>query len=290
MLIFKKNRMDFGKKIYVIAEIGINHNGKLEYAFDLIKIAKSCGCDAVKFQKRDIDIVYTKEFLDSPRKSPWGNTQRDQKEGLEFGIEEYKEIDKFCKSIGIEWFVSCWDINSQQIMRQFKTRYNKVASAMATHHKFLKVVAEERKPTFLSTGMTSLDQIRQACDIFDSYNCPVTLMHTVSTYPAKEEDLNLKCIKTLKDEFGKPVGYSGHESSVTPSIYAASLGASCIERHITLDRAMYGSDQSASLQESGLRSLVGSLNKFHSILGDGIKRIIPEEVEVANKLRYWKEE
>ena len=275
---------------FLVGEIGINHNGDLNLAKELIKEAKTAGFDAVKFQKRDIDIVYSQDYLNSTRKSPWGNTQRVQKEALEFSLSEYWEIDNYCKELDIEWFVSCWDINSQKIMRVFNTKYNKVASAMATHYEFLKVLAEERKPTFLSTGMTTLEEIRKALDIFEAYDCPVTLMHTVSTYPAKEEDLNLKCIKTLKEKFGKTVGYSGHEASVTPSIYAAALGATCIERHITLDRSMYGSDQSASLQEAGLRSLVASLNKFHKISGDGIKKIIPEEVEVAKKLRYWDKE
>ncbi len=281
--------MDLKDDIYIIAEIGINHNGDLDIARQLIDLAKDSGCNAVKFQKRNIDLVYKQSFLDSPRNSPWGNTQRDQKEGLEFTVEQYYDIDSYCKKNDIDWFVSCWDINSQEIMRQFKTKYNKVASAMATNKDFLEVVAEEKKLTFLSTGMTTMEEIREAIDIFDSYGCPVILMHTVSTYPAKENQLNLSCINTLKNEFKKAVGYSGHESSVTPSIYAAALGAVCIERHITLDRAMYGSDQSASLQEAGLRNLVKSLRKYRIVLGDGIKRITPEEEEVAKKLRYWKE-
>ncbi len=281
--------MYFKSKPYIIAEIGINHNGDMDIAFELIDMAKSCGCDAVKFQKRTIDLVYTKSFLDSPRNSPWGGKQRDQKEGLEFSIEQYRKIDSYCNKKEIDWFVSCWDINSQKIMRQFNTNYNKVASAMATNEDFLKVVAEERKLTFLSTGMTTMEEIKSAVNIFESVECPLVLMHTVSTYPAKDNQLNLNCINTLREEFKKPVGYSGHESTVTPSLYAAALGAICIERHITMDRAMYGSDQSASLQESGLRNLVQSLRKYQAVLGDGVKRIIPEELEVAKKLRYWKE-
>ena len=279
--------MELGKRIFIIAEIGINHNGSMQYAKELIDLAKDCGCDAVKFQKRTIDVVYKKEFLESPRLSPWGNTQRDQKEGLEFSIDQYHEIDTYCKDISIEWFVSCWDIPSQINMRKFNTRYNKVASAMATNHEFLKVVAEEKKPTFLSTGMTDIKEIEQAVKFFDEASCPITLMHTVSTYPAQEKHLNLNCIKTLKDKFGKPIGYSGHEATVLPSVEAAVLGATCIERHITLDRAMYGSDQAASLQKNGLRDLVNSVRKSEIVLGNGEKTIIPEEIEVAKKLRYW---
>ena len=224
---------------------------------------------------------------DSPRSSPWGETQRDQKKGLEFSIEQYEEIDSYCKAISIEWFVSCWDIPSQLSMRIFNTSFNKVASAMATNEEFLEVVAQEKKPTFLSTGMTNLDEIDNAIKIFDNANCPITLMHTVSTYPAEEKHLNLNCINTLSKKFGKPVGYSGHEATVLPSVIAAVLGATCIERHITLDRAMYGSDQSASLQLNGLRNLVESVHKSQIVLGDGLKKIIPEEIEVAKKLRYW---
>ena len=209
--------MESRKKIFIIAEIGINHNGSMQYAKELIDLAKECGCDAVKFQKRTIDIVYKKDFLDSPRLSPWGNTQRAQKEGLEFSLDQYYEIDAYCKNKSIEWFVSCWDIPSQLSMREFNTKYNKVASAMATNHDFLKVVADEKKYTFLSTGMTDIKEIELAVKIFDDASCPLTLMHTVSTYPAQEKHLNLNCIKTLKDKFNKPIGYSGHETTVLPS-------------------------------------------------------------------------
>tara|TARA_A100001388_G_C28775072_1_gene506844 strand:+ start:7271 stop:8119 length:849 start_codon:yes stop_codon:yes gene_type:complete len=279
--------MESRKKIFIIAEIGINHNGSMQYAKELVDLAKECGCDAVKFQKRTIDIVYKKDFLDSPRLSPWGNTQRAQKEGLEFSLDQYYEIDAYCKEKSIEWFVSCWDIPSQLTMREFNTKYNKVASAMATNHDFLKVVADEKKYTFLSTGMTDMKEIELAVKIFDDASCPLTLMHTVSTYPAQEKHLNLNCIKTLKDKFNKPIGYSGHEATVLPSVIAAVLGATSIERHITLDRAMYGSDQAASLQKNGLRDLVQSIRKSEIVLGNGEKTIIPEEIEVAKKLRYW---
>tara|TARA_B100001989_G_scaffold251752_1_gene231752 strand:- start:2586 stop:3434 length:849 start_codon:yes stop_codon:yes gene_type:complete len=279
--------MELKEKVFIIAEIGINHNGSIQYAKELIDLAKECGCDAVKFQKRTIEIVYKKEFLDSPRLSPWGKTQREQKEGLEFSLDQYNEIDEYCKEKSIDWFVSCWDIPSQISMRKFNTKYNKVASAMATNLEFLKVVAEEKKHTFLSTGMTNIQEIEIAVEIFDNASCPITLMHSVSTYPAQERHLNLNCIKSLQTKFEKPIGYSGHEATVLPSIVAAVLGATCIERHITLDRAMYGSDQAASLQKNGLRDLVNSVRKSAIVLGDGEKKIIPEEMEVAKKLRYW---
>ena len=272
---------------YVIAEIGINHNGDLKIAKKLINEAKNAGFHAVKFQKRDINVVYSKAFLDSPRKSPFGNTQRDQKKALELELSDYWEIDKYCKHIGIEWFVSCWDLKSQIEMRVFSTKWNKVASAMATNKEFLEVIASEGKKTFVSTGMTTLEKIQEVVDIFNAQNCPITLLHTVSTYPSEEADLNLKCIKTLKEKFNLPVGYSGHETGVSPSIMAAVLGAEVIERHITLDRAMYGSDQSASLEPNGMRNLCQTIKKVNICLGDGVKRIVPEEEKIAKKLRYW---
>lgn len=272
---------------YLIAEIGINHNGSLNIAKELIKLSHESGFDAVKFQKRTIDIVYSKDYLDSHRDSPWGTTQRDQKEGLEFSLSDYWEIDSFCKKLGIDWFVSCWDLESQSQMRVFNTKYNKVASAMATNHDFLSLVAEERKHTFLSTGMCTLDQISDAVNIFKSASCPITLLHTVSSYPAEESDLNLLCINTLRDTFDLDVGYSGHESGVSPSVMAVVLGATVVERHVTLDRSMYGSDQAASLEPNGMRSLVSSIRKVDKCLGDGVKRITSDEISVSKKLRYW---
>jgi len=280
-------KFDVSKKIYVVAEIGINHNGDIDLAKELIDIASSCKCDAVKFQKREIDLVYSKEILDSPRESPWGKTQRDQKKGLEFTIEEYDEIDEYCKHKNIDWFASSWDLVSQEKMRKYNFKFNKIASAMATNLEFLECVASEKRPTFISTGMTKIEEIEDALKIFKNYNCEYMLLHTVSTYPAKESDLNLNCIKTLKERFGVPVGYSGHEASVSPSIIAASMGAAVIERHITIDRAMYGSDQAASLQKDGLAQLVNTLKKMPLILGDGQKKILKEELDVSKKLRYW---
>lgn len=273
--------------VYVIGEIGINHNGDLEIAKQLIDMAKRCGCDAVKFQKRTIDIVYTKELLDSPRESPWGTTQREQKEGLEFDEADYDQIDAYCKKVGIDWFASAWDIPSQKFLRKYQPKYNKVASAMVTHPEFLEVVAEEKRPTFLSTGMCSYEEIDRAVAIFKKHGCPVTLLHTVSEYPAPEEILNIACMHALRSRYGLPVGYSGHEASVSPSVIAAAQGAVAIERHITLDRAMYGSDQAASLEEAGLRDMVAMIRKIPVALGDGQKRITAKEEGVASKLRYW---
>lgn len=275
------------KHIFIIAEIGINHNGSVEIAKRLIEQAKAAGCDAVKFQKRSIEIVYSPEVLAQHRESPWGNTQRAQKEGLEFGKREYDVIDAHCRALGIEWFASAWDIPSQHFLRQYEHKYNKVASAMVTHRRFIEEVANEKRVTFLSTGMCSLEDVDAAVEVFAKVNCPLVLMHTVSTYPAPEKDLNLRTINTLRERYGLPVGYSGHESSVSPSIMAAMLGAVAIERHITLDRAMYGSDQAASLELAGLINLTSMLRKIPGSLGDGVKRIAPGEAEVAKKLRYW---
>ena len=271
--------------IFIIAEIGINHNGDLSICKELIDIAKLAGCDAVKFQKRDIEKVYSKKFLDSFRESPWGNTQRDQKFGLELSFENYKEIDRYCKEKEIIWFASAWDINSQLFLRQFDCKFNKVASAMIIHLELLDKIAEERKRTFISTGMSTYDDIQRAIDIFERHDCPFELMHTVSTYPMKDEDANLNLIKTLKEKFKCDVGYSGHETGLAISYAAATLGINSLERHITIDRAMYGSDQSASLEPSGLMQLVGGVRKIESAMGDGQKKIIDEEVPIARKLR-----
>ena len=282
--------MDNGKYIYIIAEIGINHNGSIDIAKELIDIAVDSGCDAVKFQKRTLDVVYTKETLNQPRKSPWGTTQRQQKEALEFSIEGYDEIDRYCNSKNIDWFASSWDIESQKLMRKYDFPFNKVASAMSINLSFLEVVASEKKPTFVSTGMTELKDIDQIIAIFKKYDCPIMLMHTVSTYPSKIEHLNLNCIKTLKERYKISIGYSGHEVSVSPSIVAATLGAAAIERHITLDRSMYGSDQSASLEAVGINKLTNVLRSIPAMLGDGKKKILKEEEIIASKLRYWIEE
>lgn len=251
----------------------------------LIDVAADAGCDAVKFQKRDLDQVYTKEFLDSPRESPWGSTQRDQKKGLEFNFEQYQEIDSYCKQKKIEWYASAWDLNSQNFLKQFNCNYNKVASAMIVYEDLLKKIAEEKKHTFISTGMSNINDIQKAVDIFKSADCPFELMHTVSTYPMKDHHANLNVINTLKKKFNCEVGYSGHEAGLVISYAAATLGISSLERHITLSRAMYGSDQAASIEPNGLRQLVGGVRKIQRALGDGKKIIIEEEIPVAKKLR-----
>lgn len=271
--------------IFIVAEVGINHNGDVNIAKKLISLAKDVGCDAVKFQKRTIDLVYSKEVLDSPRESPWGTTQRDQKEGLELGLEDYQEIDRYCKELGIEWFASAWDMESLKFLRQFNCRYNKIASAMIASEKFLKEVAQEGKHTFISTGMSSVDMIDKAVHIFKEVNCPFELMHCISTYPMNDTDANLNCIKTLKDRYHCKVGYSGHEVGLAVSYAAAALGISSLERHITLSRAMYGSDQSASVEPAGFRALVGAIRKIEKAMGDGKLGITEQEVSVAAKLR-----
>jgi len=271
--------------IFIVAEIGINHNGDMAICKKLIDGAVDVGCNAIKLQKRDIDQVYTQDFLDSPRESQWGTTQREQKSGLEFGLEEYREIARYCQEKGIEWFASAWDLNSQQFLRQFDCQYNKVASAMVVYDDLLEMIAEEGKHTFISTGMSTYDDIQKAVDIFRRANCSFELMHTVSTYPMKDEDANLNLIQTLREKYQCNVGYSGHESGLAISYAAAALGITSLERHITLDRAMYGSDQSASLELSGLRMLVGAVRKIEAAMGDGEKRIIEAEIPIAQKLR-----
>jgi len=269
----------------VIAEIGINHNGDISIAKKLIDVACDADCDAVKFQKRAIDKVYTKETLDSPRDSPWGTTQREQKEGLEFEKEEYLEIDKYCRDKGIEWYASAWDIESQVFLRQFDCKYNKIASAMIVDEDFLKEVASEGKHTFISTGMMELEGIDKAVKIFQDAKCPFELMHTVSTYPMNDEDANLNCIPMLRERYGCDVGYSGHEAGLAVSYGAAALGITSLERHITLDRTMYGSDQAASVEPNGLRQLVSVVKKIELAMGDGKKRFLEQEIPIAKKLR-----
>lgn len=273
--------------IFFIAEIGINHNGDLKIAKKMIDLAKSAGCDAVKFQKRDIQTVYSAELLKQPRLSPWGTTQLDQKKGLEFDRNEYIEISKYCENLDIEWSASAWDLKSASFVDDFDVPFHKIASAMITNKDFLRKVASFHRPTIISTGMSNYEIIDRAIEIFQEYSTPFMLMHSVSVYPTPEETLNLKAIQKLKEKYGIAVGYSGHESSVSPTIAAAALGARVIERHITLDRSMYGSDQSASIEESGLRFLVGALKKIPLSLGSGEKFLSLGEIEVAKKLRYW---
>ena len=270
--------------IIIIAEIGINHNGDVDIAKKLIKGAAKAGADAVKFQKRTIDKVYAQEMLASPRQSPWGTTQREQKEGLEFGEREYKEIDSFCRETGIEWFASAWDVDSQLFLRKFDLKYNKIASAMLTNTPLLEAVAEEKKHTFISTGMHTIPEIETVAKLFQDAGCPYELMHCNSTYPMKVEDANLRCIETLRKHFNCDVGYSGHEVGLVVSVAAAALGATCIERHITLDRAMYGSDQAASVELGGFERLVTMIRAVELAMGNGEKVVTESEKSIREKL------
>ena len=270
---------------FIVAEIGINHNGDLSLAKKLIDAAAVAGCDAVKFQKRAVDKVYTKEYLDSPRKSPWGETQRAQKEGLEFGKKEYDEIDSYCREKGIEWYASAWDADSQKFLRQYGCKYNKVASAMLTNDELLEEIAKEGKYTFIATGMSTFGEIDHAVDIFQKHGCPYELMHCNSTYPMPPEDANLKLIGILAAKYGCKAGYSGHEEGTLVSTCAVAAGASSIERHITMDRNMYGSDQKASIEPYELCRLVKDIRETEKIMGSGEKILTAAEEEVRKKLR-----
>jgi N-acetylneuraminate synthase len=272
--------------LFLIAEIGINHNGDLRIAKELIDAAADSGFDAVKFQKRTIDIVYTQEFLDAPRESPWGSTQRAQKEGLEFSAKDYKEIDRYCKEKGLQWTASAWDMEAQVFLQQFNCSFNKVASPMLGHIPLLKLIASEKKKTFISTGMSTLEELDSVVKIFKDANCPFELMHCNSTYPMKEEDANLLCIPILKSRYGVNVGYSGHESSlIKVCTVAVALGATSLERHITLDRAMYGSDQAASIEARALSNFVETVRAVTAILGTGQKVLGEAETKTRDKLR-----
>lgn len=275
------------ERVFIVAEIGINHNGDVRIAKQLIDMAKRAGCDAVKFQKRTIDIVYPEGFLDSPRESPWGTTQREQKEALEFGKDEYDEIDRYCREVGIDWFASAWDVPSQLFLCQYRLKYNKIPSPLIAHRELLETIAREQKPTFISTGMSTYEQIDEAVKIFRRYECPFVLMHCISEYPAPEHSLNLRCITELRHRYRCPIGYSGHEVTMIPGVLAAMMGAVAIERHITIDRAMYGTDQAASLEKRGLEMLVGYIRTIPIVMGDGIKCITPGETLNAEKLRYY---
>ena len=272
----------------IIAEIGINHNGDLTIAKKLIESAKKCGFDAVKFQKRNIDTVYTKAELDKPRESPWGSTTREQKDGLEFGKKEYDEINSYCESLKIQWFASAWDTKSLDFLDHYNLEYQKVASAMITNIEFLESLSKRKKYTFISTGMSDFKVIDKAVEIFNKNDCKFELMHSVSAYPCPEDQLNLNLIPVMRERYGCKVGYSGHESSVSPSIIAVSLGATSLERHITLDRSMYGSDQAASLEEKGFNELISIVRKIPIVIGSSKeKKILECEKPVAKKLRYW---
>ena len=274
-------------KIFVISEIGINHNGDLEIAKKLIDASIQAGADAVKFQKRDIDIVYSKEQLKKPRTSPFGTTEREQKEGLEFSEKEFDEIDNYCKKKKIIWFSSAWDINSLKFLDKYDSQYNKIASAMLLDGVFLNEVAKRKKYTFISTGMSNFDMIDKAIKIFEKNECPFELMHCISAYPFDDTMANLNMIKILRDRYKCKVGYSGHEKGgKLISLAAVSLGCTSIERHLTLDRTMYGSDQAASITPVGFKSLIDDIRLLEKALtGNKEKIILNEEKSIAEKLR-----
>ena len=271
---------------FFIAEIGINHNGDLNIAKKLIDRASECGFNAVKFQKRDIETVYTKEDLNTPRESPWGKTTRDQKYGIEFSENDYDEIDKYCKNKKIEWFASAWDLKSLKFLKKYQLKYNKIASAMIVDLNFLEEVAKEKKYTFISTGMSTINDIEKAIEIFKRNQCKFELMYCKSTYPMKVEDANLSSIIEMKKKFGCKVGYSGHESGLAVSFAASMLGISSLERHVTIDRSMYGSDQSASLEFRGMQELISVIKRMHIAYGQPkLGKILEEEKPIAKKLR-----
>ena len=268
---------------YIVAEIGINHNGSMENALNLINLAVDSGCDAVKFQKRTVDVVYTTEELANPRENPFGPTNGDLKRGLEFGYDEYSRIDRYCKEKGIAWFASCWDEASVDFIEQFNPPCYKIASASLTDDKLLLHHKKYGRPIIISTGMSTMNQIEHAVDVIGGEN--LIILHSTSTYPAKPEELNLNVITTLRNKFDVPIGYSGHEPGVPTSYAAVALGANMVERHITLDRTLWGSDQAASLEPNGIQKLVEYIRVFEIARGDGIKKVYPSEVPIIKKLR-----
>jgi N-acetylneuraminate synthase len=272
-----------GHPCFVVAEIGINHNGDLGVAKTLIDVAVGAGCDAVKFQKRTIEVVYTEEELDRPRESPFGSTNRDLKVGLEFGRAEYEEIDRYCRERGIIWFASCWDDASVDFMEAFDPPCHKISSALLTHDSLLRHHRRYGRPIFLSTGMSTMEEVRHAVDVLGTDN--LVLMHCTSTYPSRPEELNLRVIASLQDEFPCPIGYSGHEVGLQTTLAAVVLGACAVERHVTLDRAMWGSDQAASIEPQGVTRLVRDIRVIEKAMGDGHKRVYDSELPVRAKLR-----
>jgi N-acetylneuraminate synthase len=272
-----------GKPCYVIAEIGINHNGDIDLAKKLINVASGSGCEAVKFQKRTIDVVYTAEELAKPRESPFGTTNGDLKRGLEFEQEEYEEIDRYCREVKIDWFASCWDEASVDFIAQFNVPCFKVASASLTDDNLLRHTRAVGKPIILSTGMSTIKEVDHAVEVLGKKE--LILLHACSTYPAYYEELNLHVIDVLRDRYRVPVGYSGHETGLPSSVAAAVLGACIIERHITLDRSMWGSDHAASLEPNGITRLVRDIRLIEKSMGDGVKRVLEREQPIIKKLR-----
>lgn len=276
-------------KPYLIGEIGINHNSDIEIAKQLIWLAKRMGWDAVKFQKRTVEKVIPKHMWHIKKETPWGIIDYiDYKKRLEFDKKEYDQIDRCCHYRGIDWFASAWDIKSQEFLNQYDLKYNKIASPMITNIEFIKYVAEQKKTTFISTGMSYWKNINQAIRIFKKNKCDIILMHCVGLYPCPLNKLNLNMITTLKNRYPKiPIGYSGHSEGAIDAVIASTIGAEYIEKHITLNRAMYGSDQSASIEPSGMEFISKHIKHLPDMLGDGIRHIWREEKKIAKKMRYW---
>jgi N-acetylneuraminate synthase len=268
---------------YVIAEIGINHNGNIDLAKRLISVAVAAGCDAVKFQKRTVEVVYSAEELAKPRENPFGTTNGDLKRALEFGIADYEEIDAYCKAVKIPWLVSCWDEQSVDLMKHFDLPCFKIASASLTDDNLLRHTRATGKPIILSTGMSTLAEVDHAVEVLGKED--LILMHTCSTYPASYDELNLRAIPVLRERYQVPVGYSGHETGIPTSVAAVVLGSCCVERHITMDRAMWGSDQAASLEPNGISRLVRDIRLIEQSMGDGVKRVYEREIPIIKKLR-----
>ena len=278
-----KRKVGDGNPCFIIAEIGINHNGDINIAKKLIELAAFAGCDAVKFQKRTIDVVYSAEELAKPRENPFGTTNGDLKYGLEFGLKEYKEINKYCRDKKIMWFASCWDEDSVDFIDQFKVSCYKIASASLTDDGLLKYTRAKGKPIILSVGMSTLEQVDHAIKVLGKKD--LIILHTCSAYPSEYSDLNLKVIPALRERYNVPVGYSGHETGLASSSAAVAIGACVVERHITLDRAMWGSDQAASLGTSGIIKLVKDIRLVETSLGDGVKKVTEKEIPIISKLR-----
>jgi N-acetylneuraminate synthase len=268
---------------FIVAEIGINHNGDIDLAKRLISVAVAAGCDAVKFQKRTVQVVYSPEELAKPRENPFGATNGDLKYALEFEQEEYEEIEHFCRSVKMPWFASPWDEDSVDFLEQFHPPVYKVASACLTDDHLLRHIRATGKPMIVSTGMSTYAEIDHAVDVLGKED--LVLMHATSTYPANYDELNLRAIPTMKERYGVPVGYSGHETGIPSSVCAVALGACCVERHITLDRAMWGSDQAASLEPNGITRLVRDIRLWEQSKGDGVKRVYEREMPIIKKLR-----
>ncbi len=273
------------KKCIVIADVGINHNGDLDIAKQLIDGAVKAGCDAVKFQKRTIEKVYSQDDLNKERQSPWGNTNRDQKNGIEFGKEEYDEINAYCQEKGIDWFASAWDIESQDFLKEYDLKYNKVASAMLTHRELLEKIASEKKHSFISTGMSTIEEITKALDIFKKAKCSYEIMHCNSIYPGHPKDANLNVIKTLQDTFKCDVGFSSHQVGIILPPVTIALGVTSIEAHITLDRSMYGSDQAASIEVPGFIKMLNYIRSAEVAMGISDKVVDEQEEKMKLKLR-----